>query len=56
MYIDMKSKKENKQQYDKLVRLVNKAEKKAVEFVRKNLDYDSELRLKSPSGNSLNLR
>lgn len=42
----MKFKKEDKQQYDKLVRLVNKAEKKAIEFVKKNLDSDSELRLK----------
>ncbi len=52
----MKSSKENKQQYSKLIRLVNKAEKKAVEFVRKNLAYDSELQLKGASAHKFSLR
>lgn len=50
----MKMKRESKQQYTKLARLVDKAEKKAIEFVRKNLNSDSDLRLhqKFSTGNS----
>jgi hypothetical protein len=51
----MKIKKEDKQQYDKLVRMVNRAEKKAIEFVRKNLDSDPELRLSNTSTHRLTL-
>lgn len=43
----MKTKKETKQQYTKLVKLVNAAEKQAIEFVRKNIANDSELQLKA---------
>ena len=43
----MKNQREEKQRYLKLSQLVNKAEKKAIEFVKKNLSIDSELRLKS---------
>lgn len=46
MDIDMKFKKEDKQQYDKLTRMVNKAEKKAIEFIKNNLSHDSDLQLK----------
>ncbi len=51
----MKTKKDNKEQYAQLTRLVNKAEKKAIEFVRKNLDYDSELRLRNTPNHKLSL-
>lgn len=51
----MKSKKEDKAQYEKVIRLVSKAEKKAIEFVRKNLDYDSELRLRNSSSHKLSV-
>jgi len=47
MKIDMKIKKETKQQYNKLIKVVNSAEKQAMEFVKKNLTNDSELQLKA---------
>jgi hypothetical protein len=56
MNIDMKLKKEDKKQYYKLIRLVNKAEKNAIEFVRKNLVVDPDLRLKGASSRSLSLQ
>ncbi|KKU82471.1 MAG: hypothetical protein UY10_C0032G0007 [Microgenomates group bacterium GW2011_GWA2_47_8] len=52
----MKSKTENKQEYKRLAKLVDKAERKAVEFVRKNLSLDSELRLKYPTALKVSLR
>jgi len=45
----MKVKKETKQQYSKLVKLVNAAEKQAIEFVKKNITNDSELQLRTDS-------
>lgn len=54
--IDMKSKRESNQGYSRLAKLVDKAEKKAIEFVRKNLPYDSELRLKYPLSQRMSLR
>lgn len=56
MSIDMKSKREDKQEYDRLAKLVDKAERKAIEFVKKNLPYDSELRLKIPLSQRMSLR
>lgn len=45
----LKSREKDKQRYGELVRLVNKAEKKAIEFVEKNFIYDSEFQLKNVS-------
>ncbi|MEK7140945.1 MAG: hypothetical protein AAB800_00185 [Patescibacteria group bacterium] len=52
----MKFKREDNKEYYKLVKLVDKAEKKAIEFVKKNLPYDSELRLKNPLLQRMSLR
>ncbi|MEK7533646.1 MAG: hypothetical protein AAB542_04390 [Patescibacteria group bacterium] len=52
----MKSKKEDKQHIDRITRMVNRAEKKAIEFVKKNLAVDPDLRLKGTSSHSLNLQ
>lgn len=51
----MKTKKETKQQYTKFIKLVNMAEKQAMEFVKKNLVNDSELRLKNSPTHKLSL-
>jgi hypothetical protein len=51
----MKQKTEDKQEYNRLVKLVDKAEKKAIEFVKKNISHDSELRLRIPITQRLNL-
>ena len=56
MNIDMKLKKEDKQHIDKITHMVNRAEKNAIEFVRKNLAVDPDLRLKGASSRSLNLQ
>lgn len=45
----MKNKKENKQQYNKLIKLVKAAEKQAMMFLKKNITNDSELQLKTHS-------
>lgn len=52
----MKTKRENKLEYNRLAKLVDKAEKKAIEFVKKNLPYDSELRLQNSISRKLNLQ
>lgn len=54
--IDMKSKRDESQEYYRLTKLVDKAEKKAIEFVKKNLPYDSELRLKNSLSQRMSLR
>lgn len=54
--IDMKSKQEKIQEYNRLIKLVDKAEKRAIEFVRKNLQYDPELRIKYPLSQRVSFR
>lgn len=52
----MKLKTGDRQEYHRLAKLVDKAEKRAIEFVKKNLSHDSELRLKIPLTQRLSLR
>jgi len=52
----MKMIKDNKKDYLKIKKLVHKAGKMAVEFVKHNSSYDSDLQLKCTSSHHLDLR